>query len=52
MIVLLPVLICIIGVLLFALSKNPDIKELCRIMFFCGLLATLLRVDTLIKLIP
>ena len=40
MILLLPLLIAIIGVLMYALSANPKVIEMGRIMFFIGLLAT------------
>jgi Na+/phosphate symporter len=39
----LSLLIAIVGLLVFGLTKqNPDVKEIGRIMFFCGLLAFLL----------
>lgn len=45
--VLLPILVCLIGLLMFAFAgrgekPNADVKELGRIMFFCGLFVTLL----------
>ena len=46
MIVLLPVLILIVGLILYVLNSkspgNPVWAEVGRIMFFCGLLAFLL----------
>ena len=42
MIVLLPLLVAIVGVLMYALSANPKVAEMGRIMFFAGLLAFLL----------
>jgi Na+/phosphate symporter len=42
MVILLPLLVCIIGLLMYALSANPKLVEIGRIMFFAGLLATLL----------
>lgn len=42
MIVLLPVLIALVGLLMYALSANPKVSEIGRIMFFAGLLAFLL----------
>lgn len=43
MIILVPLLIALIGLLLWILASNPKYAELGRIMFFCGLLATLLK---------
>jgi Na+/phosphate symporter len=42
MIIYIPFLIAIIGLLVYVLATNPKAQELGRIMFFCGLLATLL----------
>jgi len=42
MVVLLPILVAVIGVLVWALSSNDKVKEMGRIAFFCGLLAFLL----------
>jgi len=42
MIIYLPLLICIIGALVYALSVNPKIAELGRLSFWVGLLAFLL----------
>jgi Na+/phosphate symporter len=41
MIILLPLLVALIGVMLYAVS-NTKLAEIGRIMFFCGLLAFLL----------
>ena len=43
MIILVPLLIAIIGFLLYVLASNPKFSEIGRIMFFTGLLATLLK---------
>lgn len=43
MIILVPLLIAIIGLLLYVLASNPKFAEIGRIMFFTGLLATLLK---------
>lgn len=52
MIIYLPLLVAVIGLLMFALCKNnPDVKEIGRIMFWTGLLAFLLSGDRLVKLI-
>lgn len=38
---IVPVLVFLVGLLTFALAKNPDVKEIGRISLFCGLLVTL-----------
>lgn len=43
MIVILSLLIAICGLLLYALSANPRVGEIGRIMFFCGLFVFLLQ---------
>lgn len=43
MIILLPLLVALIGLLMFALAANPKVQEIGRIMLFCGLLVTLLH---------
>jgi Na+/phosphate symporter len=40
----LPLLIALIGVLMYALSANPKVVEIGRIMFWTGLLVTLFSV--------
>lgn len=50
MIILLPLLIALIGVLMYALSTNPKLQEIGRIMFAFGLLAFLLRADSVLTL--
>lgn len=42
MIVLLPLLVAVVGVLMYALATNPKVQEMGRIAFFCGLLVFLL----------
>lgn len=42
MIIFLPLLVALIGVLMYALCANPKLQEIGRIMFFCGLLAFLM----------
>ena len=39
MIALIPVLLCVVGALLYALSSNPKIEELGRITFAAGIFA-------------
>ena len=41
MIILLPLLVCIVGLLMYALATNPKLVEIGRIMFWVGLLVTL-----------
>jgi Na+/phosphate symporter len=38
LIAIFPLLILVLGILLWALATNPVLKEAGRIMFFCGLL--------------
>jgi len=40
-VVLLPLLVCIIGLLVYALAANAKVAELGRMAFGCGLLVTL-----------
>lgn len=40
-ITLIPILVCIVGLLMYILLSNPKAQELGRIMFFCGLLVVL-----------
>lgn len=42
MTVLLPLLVAVVGVLMYALATNPKVAEMGRIAFFAGLLAFLL----------
>ena len=45
-------LVCLIGVLMYALCVNPKLQEIGRIMFFAGLLAFLLNgVERIVGLI-
>lgn len=39
--ILLPLLVCIIGLLVYALAANPKVQELGRLAYGCGLLVTL-----------
>ena len=43
MIIYLPLLVALIGALVYALSTNGKVAEMGRIGFFCGLLAFLLQ---------
>lgn len=51
MIVGLSVLVAIVGLLMYALAVNAKPQEIGRIMFFSGLLATLLNSDKILPLI-
>lgn len=53
MIIFLPLLIAIIGVLMYALCRPDSTKliEIGRIMFFCGLLAFLLHPNGVISVL-
>lgn len=42
MIIYLSLLVALAGVLMYALCANPNLQEIGRICFFCGLLAFLL----------
>lgn len=41
MVILLPVVVCVVGLLMFMLSANPKVAEVGKIMFGVGLLVTL-----------
>ena len=43
MIIALPMLVALIGVLMYALCANPKLVEIGRIMFWTGMLAFLMR---------
>lgn len=43
MLIYLPELICVIGLVVYALATNPKASECGRLMFWTGLLATLLN---------
>lgn len=51
MIVLLPLLIALIGLLMYALCVNPKLSEIGRIMLWTALLAFLLTSDKIVTLI-
>lgn len=52
MIIVLPLLIALIGLLMYVLATNGKVQEIGRIMFAFGLLAFLLGVvDPLIKVL-
>lgn len=52
MIIFLSLLIALVGVLMYALSANPKLQEIGRIMFFSGLLAFLLSDQALLRILP
>jgi hypothetical protein len=43
MIIYLPLLVCIVGALMYALATNPKLVEIGRLSFWVGLLAFLLH---------
>ena len=45
MIIVIPLLVALIGLLMYALSANPKLEEIGRIMFFAGLLACMVRLE-------
>lgn len=45
MIIVISLLVALIGLLMYALSANPKLQEIGRIMFAFGLLAFLLRIE-------
>ena len=47
----LDALVMIVGLLMFALSKNPDVKQIGYVMFFCGLFTLLLSGDRVVALL-
>jgi hypothetical protein len=51
MIILLPLLIALIGVLMYALCTNPKLAEIGRILFWTGALAFLLESKSLVTVI-
>lgn len=53
MAIALPLLICVIGLIMYFVASNPKVQEIGRIMFWTGLLAFLLGgVGPLIHAIP
>jgi|HubBroStandDraft_6_1064221.scaffolds.fasta_scaffold430566_2 Na+/phosphate symporter len=52
MIIYVSLLVCLIGVLMYALASNPKLVEIGRICFAFGLLAFLLRAtDSMVDVI-
>jgi hypothetical protein len=39
--ILLPLLVCVAGLLLYVLASNPKLQEIGRAMLWCGLLAVM-----------
>jgi hypothetical protein len=37
----IPLLVCLVGVLMYALAANPKLVRIGEILFFCGLLVAL-----------
>ncbi len=44
--ILIPLLVCIVGLLVYALASNAKVQELGRIAYACGLLVTLFVLAT------
>lgn len=44
LIIATPFVICIVGLLMYALASNPKVVRIGEIMFFCGLLVALMAV--------
>lgn len=44
MIIFIPLLVALIGVLMYALATNPKLNEIGRVVFWTGLLVTLFQV--------
>jgi hypothetical protein len=42
MIIVFPLLVAVVGLLMYVLASNPKVQEIGRIMFWTGLLAFLL----------
>lgn len=40
LIAIIPVIVCLLGLLLYALASNPKVAELGRLAFVCGLFVT------------
>lgn len=51
MIIYLSLLVCLVGVLMYALSANPKLVEIGRMMFWVGLLAFLLGDAALLNVV-
>jgi len=51
MIIYLSLLVALVGVLMYALSANPKLVEIGRIMFGVGLLAFLLTGSSLVNVV-
>lgn len=51
MLIYLPLLICVIGLLMYALAANPKLVEVGRMMFWVGLLCFLLGDNALVNVI-
>lgn len=47
--VLLSLLVCVLGLLVYALSSNPKVAELGRISYFAGLLVFLFQVERVVS---
>ena len=51
MIILLPLLVAVVGLLMYALSANPKLQEVGRLMFFAGLFVFLLGSKNVVNIL-
>lgn len=40
-VVFIPIIFAVLGLLIFLMASRADVKEIGKIMFFCGLLVTM-----------
>ena len=50
--ILLPLLVAVVGLVLYAISANPKVSELGRIAYFCGLLVVTFALSRVVLKIP
>ena len=50
MIIYLPLLVCIVGLLIYALSTDGKVQSIGKDMFWCGLLVTLFMTEKIVRL--
>lgn len=49
MIIAVAFFVALVGLLIYAFSKDPKVAEVGRVLFFCGTLVTLLNVGGVVK---
>jgi hypothetical protein len=47
--ILIPLLVCFAGIVLYALSANPAVKEVGRTMMWTGMLVTLMHAQGTVR---